>query len=252
MGSDAIQRRAFLGSACGALGLAALAGDAAGASADDAPAGGKVPPELQAVRDKLMADMEANRGIGVPRCDGQFLNLIVHVTAAKNVLEVGTYRGYSGIWLALGLEHTGGRLTTIDIDPARVREARGNFTTAGLADRITGLEGDAHKVAKTLAGPFDLVFLDADKGNEVDYFHAVFPKLRPGGFILLHNAITSRKVMTPYLDLVSQHPEIVHVVLSLSMTDGFSVSFHKRPAGDARSERSAASPVPSPSGRGLG
>ncbi len=180
-----------------------------------------------------MADMEANRGIGVPPCDGKFLNLIVHVTAAKNVLEVGTYRGYSGIWLALGLEQTGGRLTTIDIDPARVREARGNFITAGLADRITGLEGDAHKVAKTVAGPFDLVFLDAEKGNEVDYFHTVFPKLRPGGFILLHNAITSRKVMTPYLDLVSQHPEIVHVVLSLSMKDGFSVSFRKRPAGDA-------------------
>jgi predicted O-methyltransferase YrrM len=84
-------------------------------------------------------------------------------------------------------------------------------------------------MAKTVAGPFDLVFLDADKGAELDYFNSIFPKLRPGGFILLHNAITSKQAMQPYLDMVSKHPEILHVVLSLSMRDGFSVSFRKRP-----------------------
>ena len=216
--------RAFLGSACGTLGLLATAG---GTAAAEATAGRKVPADLQAARDKLRAEMETRLGIAVPHVDGEFLRLMVHATAAQKVLEVGTYRGYSGIWLGLGLEQTGGRLITIDIDPARVRESRGNFQRAGLAERITVLEGDAHQVAKTVDGPLDLVFLDAEKGNEVDYFHTIFPKLRPGGFILLHNAISSKKVMQPYFDLVSKHAEILHVILSLSMKDGFSVSFRK-------------------------
>ena len=227
MGVKAIERRTFLGSACGTLGLLAMAGGSAGLAAE-AAAGTKVPAELQAAREKLMADMEAHRGIGVPRVDGEFLHLVVHVTAAKNVLEVGTFRGYSGIWMGLGLEQTGGKLTTIEIDPERVKEAKGNFEKAGLADRITALQGDAHQVAKTVEGPLDLVFLDAEKGGELDYFRTVFPKLRPGGFLLVHNAITSKRTMQPYLDMVAKHPQIVHVVLSLSMRDGFSVSFRKR------------------------
>lgn len=231
MRGDAIRRRAFLGSACGTLGLLAAAGEPGLLCAGEAAPAKPVPAELQQAREKLMAEMEAHRGIGVPRCDGEFLNLIVHVTAAKHVLEVGTYRGYSGVWIGLGLEQTGGRLTTIDIDPERVKEARGNFEKAGLADRITGLQGDAHQVVKTVEGPFDLVFLDADKGNEIDYFNSVFPKLRPGGFLLVHNAIMSKKAMQPYFDMVSKHPQMIHLVLSLSLKDGFSVSFRKRGQG---------------------
>jgi predicted O-methyltransferase YrrM len=226
-------RRAFLGTAGGVLGLLATSGGGQAAGDARGAEGGptkKVSADLAAAREKLLVEMEARRGIAVPRCDGEFLHMMVHVAAAKNVLEVGTYRGYSGIWLGLGLEQTGGRLTTLEIDPERVREATGNFRRAGLADRITIVQGDAHKTAKTVAGPFDLVFLDADKGAELDYFNSIFPKLRPGGFILLHNAITSKQVMQPYLDMVSKHPEILHVVLSLSMRDGFSVSFRKRPA----------------------
>jgi predicted O-methyltransferase YrrM len=186
-----------------------------------------VPEELRARRDKLMTEMEANRGIGVPRVDGEFLHLLVHVTQAKQVLEIGTYRGYSGIWMGIGLEQTGGRLTTIEIDPDRAKEARGHFEAAGVADRITSLVGDAHQVAKTVAGPLDLVFLDAEKGNEIDYFNTVYPKLRPGGFLLVHNAITSKKAMQPYFDMLAKRPDVLHVILSLSMRDGFSVSFRK-------------------------
>ncbi len=226
---NAVERRAFLSSAGGTLSLLATAGGPTVLCGAESTAVKNVPAELRAARERLLADMEAHRGIGVPRVDGDFLNLLVHVTAAKNVLEVGTYRGYSGIRIGLGLEQTGGRLTTIEIDPERVKEARGNFETAGLADRITSLEGDAHQVAKTVAGPFDLAFLDAEKGGEVDYFNTIFPKLRPGGFLALHNAISFKRAMQPYFDLVSKHPEIIHVVLSLSMQDGFSVSYRKRP-----------------------
>lgn len=223
-----LQRRAFLGSACGTLGLLAMGGDSSPLSAAESAPIGKVPDRLQADREKLLAELEANRGIGVPRADGEFLHMLVHAANAQKVLEVGTYRGYSSIWMGLALEKTGGRLTTLEIDPQRVREAKGNFARAGLTDRITALEGDAHELAKTLAGPFDLVFLDAEKGNEIDYFNTVFPKLRPGGFLAVHNAISSKRAMQPYFDLVSKHPDILHVILSLSMKDGFSVSFRKR------------------------
>ena len=228
MNSETWQRRAFLGSACGSLSLLALAGQAGNALAAEATAGPPVSAELRAARRKLMAEMEANRGLGVPKCDGEFLHLMVHLINAKNVLEIGTFRGYSAICMGQALEHTGGRLTTIDLDPAKVQESKANFQKAGLADRITSLQGDAHQVAKTVAGPLDLIFLDAEKGGEIDYFNTVFPKLRPGGVILLHNAITSQKVMQPYFDMVNKHAEIVHVILSLSLKDGFSVSFRKR------------------------
>lgn len=226
---DALRRRSFLGSACGTLGLLSLAGGGVAAAEPPAVPARKVPPELQATRDKLLAEMEANRGIGVPRSDGEFLRLMVNATAAKKVLEVGTYRGYSGIWIGIGLEETGGRLVTIELDPERVKESRGNFEKAGLADRITNLQGDGHAVAKTVEGPLDLAFVDAEKGNETDYFKTIFPKLRPGGFLLVHNAITSKRAMQPYFDMLDKNPEVIHVILSLSMRDGFSVAFRKRP-----------------------
>jgi predicted O-methyltransferase YrrM len=199
-----------------------------GALTSIAAAAPGVSPELKAARQALLAEMEANRELSVPRADGDFLHLLIHVANARQVLEIGTFKGYSAIRMSLGLEVTGGKLTTIEIDPERVREAKANFAKAGLSDLITALEGDGHQVAKTVEGPFDLIFLDAEKGREIDYFNTVFPKLRPGGFLLLHNAIMFKKAMQPYLDLVSKHPELLHVVVSLDLRDGISVSFRKR------------------------
>jgi len=188
------------------------------------------PAEREAFLEKFLPELEAKRSIyhNVPRKDGEFLNLLVKLTSAKNVLEVGTSNGYSAIWIALGLEETGGKLTTIEIDPQRVKEAKENLGQVGLADRVTFLEGDAHQVCRTLEGPFDLIFLDADKGNEMDYFNTLFPKLQPGGVLLVHNAIRFKDAMREYLDTVSKHPQLDTVILSLTMEDGFAVSYKKR------------------------
>ena len=137
---DAMQRRIFLGSAGGTLGLLAMTGGTAVLSATEATKGKKVSPDLQAARDKLLPAMEANRGIAVPPMDGDFLYLQVHVTNAKNVLEVGTFRGYSAIRMGLGLEQTGGRLTTIDIDPVPRPRGQGQFRE-GRADRSNHCPG---------------------------------------------------------------------------------------------------------------
>jgi len=164
----------------------------------------------------------------VPRKDGEFLRLLVETSGAKNALEIGTAVGYSGIFIALGLEQTGGKLTTIDIAPDQVRQAKENLAKARLAHRVTCIEGDAHKVVRTLKGPFDFIFFDADKEGQVDYFNILFPKLRPGGVIVCHNAIRHAKAMQDYLDLVKNHPQLDTVILSATMDDGFAVSYKRK------------------------
>jgi predicted O-methyltransferase YrrM len=217
--------------ACALLGAAILgAGRKALEAASDEGAPFNSPAEREAFLEKFLPELEAKRNVylNVPRKDGEFLHLLVQLTSAKNVLEVGTSNGYSAIWMALGLEETGGKLTTIEIDPERVKEAKENLGQVGLADRVTFLEGDAHQVCRTLEGPFDLIFLDADKGNEMDYFNTLFPKLQPGGVLLVHNAIRAKEAMREYLDTVSQHPQLNTVIVSLTMDDGFAVSYKKR------------------------
>lgn len=221
-----MQRREFLTVVMGGLGSLAFKKDA-----DAVAAPYSQDPERQKALEALLAEMEAQRHRygNVPRADGQFLNLLVKLTQAKRVLEVGTSNGYSAIWLCLGLEETDGKLTTIEILPERVRMAKENLKRAGLDHRVTFLEGDAHKIVPTLEAPFDFVFLDADKGREHDYFSYLYPKkFLPGGVIVVHNAIRFRKAMERYLDMISKHQEFDTVVLSLTMDDGFAVSYRRR------------------------
>jgi len=219
---EPLQRRDFLAMAAG-LGLLALS-----PSSKAQEAKGK---ERERALEPLLAELEKQRGRyqNVPRADGQFLNLLTKAVRAQRVLEVGTSTGYSAIWFCLALEETGGHLTTIEIDPQRLSMAKENLKRAGLSHRVTFLEGDAHRIVPTLEGPFDLVFLDADKGREHDYLSYLYPqKLPPGGLILVHNAIRARKAMQRYFDLMADHPEFDMVVLSLTMEDGFAVSYRRR------------------------
>ena len=185
----------------------------------------------KAAVDQLMAEMEAKgpQFLSVPRKDGQFLNLLVKATRAKNVLEIGTSHGYSAIWTSLALEETGGHMTTVEIRSDRVALAKEHLARAGLSHRVTFKEGDAHKIVPTLDGPFDFVFLDADKEGQVDYFNKLFPEKLPRGAALVsHNAIRHKENMREYLDLVKNHPEFDTVILSLTMEDGFAVSYRHR------------------------
>ena len=224
-------RREFLRNTGGVLGLLALA--APGQSATMSPGDGDArsltrdPERLR----RLLSEMDAKGAQfwSVPRRDGEVLHFLVKATRARSVLEVGTSHGYSAIWIGLGLEETGGRLTTIEIDPGRHDLARRYVSEAGLARRITLIKGDAHAVVATLDGPFDLVFLDADKEGQVDYFRKVYPgKLAPGGILAVHNAIRQAGSMRDYLDLVRRHPDFDTVTVSATMDDGFCLSYRHR------------------------
>jgi len=229
MKSKTIPRRDFLGSASRAVSLVALSQAFSSfklSGQSSAQAG-----QDKATLDKLMAEMDAKgpQMLSVPKKDGQFLNLMVKATRARNVLEVGTSQGYSAIWISLGLAETDGHMTTIDIDPGKVRLAEANLAKAGLAHYVTFKEGDAHQVVPTLEGPFDFVFLDADKEGQMDYFKKLYPKkLLPGAIIAVHNAIRLGEAMKDYLEMISHHPDFDSVILSLTMDDGFAVGYRKR------------------------
>ena len=123
----------------------------------------------------------------VPNSDGRMLRLLAEAVNAQSVVEVGTSTGYSGLWLLLALQSTGGRLTTFEIDHGRATEARRHFTQAGVDGQVTLIEGDAHENVKRLKDPIDVAFIDADKDGYPDYLARLAPLVRPGGLILAHN-----------------------------------------------------------------
>jgi predicted O-methyltransferase YrrM len=108
--------------------------------------------ELTPAVQKLLDEIRAvDKGqLAVSEEDGRFLRVLIASTGAKRVLEIGAASGYSAIWMGLGLRQTGGRLTTIEYDPVRAREAADNVRRAGLQDVITVISGDAFKVIPTL------------------------------------------------------------------------------------------------------
>ena len=125
----------------------------------------------------------------VPEQDGRLLRVLAQTMGAKHVVEIGTSVGYSGLWFALALRSTKGRLTTFDIDSDRLDRARKNFARAGVENIITPVLGDAHERVQELSGPIDLLFLDADKQGYLDYLGKVRPKLRTNGLIVAHNMV---------------------------------------------------------------
>ena len=125
--------------------------------------------------------------LSVPIQDGKALRLLTEAKGAKNVVEIGTSTGYSGLWLCLALQRTNGRLTTFEIDHQRASMAQQHFKEAGVDKMVSIIEGDAHEQIAKLKEPVDVAFIDADKGGYVDYLHKLLPLMRPGGLILAHN-----------------------------------------------------------------
>ncbi len=227
------RRREFLQTTGSALGFFALAVQVPTALAGTAEAPPRPvkrdPSQLRRLLDDL--DSRGYQYWSVPRKDAEFLHLLVKATRARNVLEVGTSQGVSAIWMGLALEETGGRLTTIEIDRERYDLARKHLSEAGLSQRVTSIKGDAHAEVAKLEGPFDFVFLDADKEGQMDYFKKLYPKkVVPGGILAVHNAIRQASPMRDYLEMIRKHPDFDNVILSLTMDDGFCLSYRHRTA----------------------
>jgi caffeoyl-CoA O-methyltransferase len=161
---------------------------------------------ILAVLDELNSTQ--SRGMmNVPVEDGRLLRLLAETIGAKQVVEIGTSNGYSGIWQCLALKATGGKLTTFEINAQRAALARENFKKAGVDDIVTLVEGDAHEKVAQITGPIDMCFIDADKEGYSDYLSKLLPKVRPGGLIVAHN-ITPGMADPKFLEAITTNPDL--------------------------------------------
>src|SRR5262245_25376568 len=125
---------------------------------------------------------------------GRLLAMLVGLTDARRVLEVGTYTGYSALCMAEALP-PGGSIVTCEVDPEHARMAAEHIAASPYAERIEIRFGRALKTIAGLEGPFDLVYIDAERTGYADYYEAVLPKLAPGGFIVANNVLWQGDVL---------------------------------------------------------
>lgn len=142
---------------------------------------------------------------------GALLRVLALTARATKILEIGTAIGYSGIWLA-GALPANGMLITLEMNEGRAREARENFGRAGLADRTTILVGDATLKLAKVSGPFDLIFLDADKSLYVTLLDRLVALLRPGGLLVADNVLWDGEVVPGYVAEPRKRPEDTRAV----------------------------------------
>jgi predicted O-methyltransferase YrrM len=151
------------------------------------------PPGHLASVDASTREDFAAWGMMVGRQEGRFLELLVFATQATSVLEIGTFTGYSSIAMAAGLGKDGS-IISLEVDPHHAQVARGNIAAAGLESHISVIEGPALRSLEELQGPFDLVFIDADKKSNTLYFDYAVRLGRPGTVIVVDNVVRGGRV----------------------------------------------------------
>jgi len=194
----------------------------------------------------LTAALEASDAAGLPRIavsaqQGKFLSLLAGAIKARSVLEIGTLGGFSTIWLARGVGPDG-RVLTLEYEPKHAEVARANIDRAGVGDRVEVLVGPALETLPTVAeGPFDLVFIDADKQNNAGYLEWALRLTHPGSVIVVDNVIREGAILSSdpdnvvrgtrrALELMGERPELDTAVLQTvgaKHWDGFALALVK-------------------------
>lgn len=171
----------------------------------------KPPLPLDDGEKRILAALEqarhGERYANVSTADGRLLRQLTESLGARRVVELGTSTGESGLWFAMALRKTGGKLYTHDIDPGRIAVARENFKRAGVDDIIVITEGDAHQTAVKNTDPIDILFIDAEKEGYDAYLKELLPYVRPGGLIIAHNM--RRPAPNPrYIEAITTNPAL--------------------------------------------
>jgi predicted O-methyltransferase YrrM len=169
---------------------------------------------------------------------GRLLKMFVRMINPRNILELGTFTGYSGLCLAEGLIAPDGELHTIEIDDELEDFIRSHFEASAFADRIHLHIGDAREILPSLGKTFDLVFMDANKREYCEYYELVFPMLAPGGFIIADNTLWDGKVVDwgkkldaqtegilRFNDMVAHDDRVEKVIIPLR--DGLTIIYKK-------------------------
>lgn len=179
---------------------------------------------VRATLARLAAEDVAERVQGVPRelrarqvspATGRFLFAFVAGQAGCEVLEIGGSRGGSTIWLAAGARILGGRVVSLEVDPVKCAAWRRNIAEAGLEERAELLAGDAGETLARLDGPFDVVFIDAEKDDYETYFGLVRPLLEPGAVVIADNVLSHAETLGAYSAARQADPTLVSVTIPL-------------------------------------
>jgi predicted O-methyltransferase YrrM len=144
---------------------------------------------------------------------GRVLSMLMHMIQPDRILEIGTYTGYSALCLAEGLKD-GGKLITVEANEELEAIIQESISAAGMAHKITSIIGDATLEIPKLNETFDVVFIDADKKNYINYYNLVFPKVKIGGYIIADNVLWSGKVIEEKsdkeTDVIKAYNDLIH------------------------------------------
>ena len=157
----------------------------------------------------------AQRSRQVAPTTGRFLFALAAAQAGVEVLEIGGSRGYSSIWLAAGARVLGGRVASLELDPAKCEAWRRNVTEAGLDEWAELVEGDAHATLAETQDTFDLVFLDAEKDDYESLFALTRPLLEPGGLVVADNVLSHAETLGSYSAKRQADPALSSVTVPL-------------------------------------
>ena len=186
---------------------------------------------------ELEATLAANAAAGLPAIDvsplqGKFLHLIARAIGAKRVLEIGTLGGYSTLWLARAVGEEG-RVVTLELQPRNAEVAHTNLVRAGVGERVEIRTGLALTLLATVEGPFDLIFIDADKANQDAYLAWALKLARPGTVIIGDNVVRDGEVANPetrdpnvrgvqrFVDLLAAEPRLSATAIQTTGSKGW-------------------------------
>lgn len=184
----------------------------------------------KALDEKVVAFLKKNKDnwhdLNVPYADGQALYDLIVRNKYTSALEIGTSTGHSTIWIAWAMSKTGGKVVTIEIDESRHKEALENLKAVGLSQYVDAKLADAHELVKTLQGPFDFVFSDADKTWYTQYFKDLEPKLSVGGCFTAHNVNNNFSGINDFMKHVKSKKNFETSIVG-SRSEGISVSYKR-------------------------
>jgi len=179
--------------------------------------------EEQGLENDARATERSRMMLNLEPASAQLVSILVRASGVTRALEIGTSNAYSTIWLAWSLAPAGGRIISVDRNPDKHALARENLRRAGFLEMVELRTGDATEIVRELAGPFDLVFLDADRRKFPEIMEVLLPKIAKRALVIADNVHSHPEEIAGYMKLISSLPDFQHTTVPVGK--GLSIAF---------------------------